>query len=38
MMAYDLENIAILNIKSVDYRKFIWNMNRNVEINMLNNY
>ena len=37
MMAYDLENIAILNIKSVDYRKFIWNMNRNVAINMSNN-
>ena len=37
MMAYNLENIAILNIKGVDYRKFIWNMNGNVAINMLNN-
>ena len=29
MMAYELKNIAILNIKGVDYRCVIWNINRN---------
>ena len=37
MVAYDLENIAILNIKVVDYRRVIWNMTRNDAINRLNN-
>ena len=25
MMAYELENIAILNVKGVDYRCVLWN-------------
>ena len=36
MMAYKLENIAILNIKSVDYR-CVWNMTINDVTNRLNN-
>ena len=35
MMAYELENIVILDIKGVDYRCVIWNMTRNGAINML---
>ena len=34
-MAYELENIVILDIKGVDYRCVIWNMTRNGAINML---
>ena len=26
MMAYGLENIVILNVKGVDYRFLLWNM------------
>ena len=37
MMAYELENIAILNVKGVDYRCFLWNIARNNAINRLNN-
>ena len=37
MMAYNLENNAILNIKGVDYRCVIWNMTKNDAINRLNN-
>ena len=37
MMAYELENIAILNIKGIDYRCVIWNLIRNDAINKLNN-
>ena len=33
MMAYKLENIAILNVKSVDYRCVIWNITINDAIN-----
>ena len=29
MMAYELENIAVLNVKGVDYRCVIWNMSKN---------
>ena len=36
-MAYDLENIVILNVKNVDYRCVLWNMTRNDAINRLNN-
>ena len=38
MVAYELENSAILNVKRVDYRCDIWNMARNDAINKLNNY
>ena len=37
MMAYELENIGILNVKGVDYRRVIWNMTRNDATDMLNN-
>ena len=37
MLAYELENIAILNVKGVDYRCVLWNMTRNDTINRLNN-
>ena len=37
MMAYELENIAILNIKGDDYRCILWNMTKNDAINVLNN-
>ena len=37
MAAYELGNIAILNIKGVDYRCFIWDMSRSEAINRLNN-
>ena len=38
MMAYELENIATLNIKGVDYRCVIWSMSRCDAINnRLNN-
>ena len=28
MMAYELENVGILNIKGVNYRCVVWNMSR----------
>ena len=37
MMAYELENIAILNLKGVDYRCVLWNITRNDAIYRLNN-
>ena len=37
MMAYELESIAILNVKGVDYRCALWNMTRNDAINMPGN-
>ena len=37
MMAYELENIAILNVTGVDYRRVIRNMTRNDATDMLNN-
>ena len=36
--AYEIENIAILNVKGVDYRCVLWNTTKNDVINMLNNY
>ena len=37
-MAYKSKNIAILNVKGVDYRCILWNMTRNDAINkQLNN-
>ena len=38
MMAYELENIAILNAKGVDYRCALWNMTKNDAIDRVNNY
>ena len=37
MMAYELENITILNVKCVDYRCVIRNMTRNDAIDRLSN-
>ena len=37
MMAYEFENIEILNVKGVDYRCFLWNITRNDAINRLSN-
>ena len=36
VMAYKLENLAILNIKGIDYRCAIWNMSKSDAINKLN--
>ena len=36
MMAYELERIAILNVKGIAYRCVMWNMTRNYAINRLN--
>ena len=37
MMAYELKNIAILNVKGVDYRYVLWNMTKNYAITRLSN-
>ena len=37
MMAYEFKNIAILNVKGVDYRCVLCNMTKNDAINLLNN-
>ena len=37
MMAYELKNIVILNVKGVDYRCILWNMTKNDAINTLGN-
>ena len=37
MTAYGLKNIAILNVKGVDYRCILWGNNRNEAVNFLNN-
>ena len=29
MLAYELKNIAILNVEGVDYRCVLWNMSKN---------
>ena len=34
IMAYELENIAVLNLKGVDYRCALWNITRNDAIIM----
>ena len=37
MTAYDLKNIAILNVKGVDFRCILWGISRNEAVNRLNN-
>ena len=37
MTAYKLKNIAILNVKGVDYRCILWGNSRNEAVNILNN-
>ena len=36
MTAYELKNIAILNIKVVDFRCILWGISRNKAVNRLN--
>ena len=36
-MVYEPKDVAILNIKGVDYRCIIWNMSKSNAINRLNN-
>ena len=37
MMAYKLKNIAILNMKGVDYRCILWGISKNDVVDRLNN-
>ena len=37
MMVYDLNDFMILNIKSIDYRCYVFNMSKNDAITLLNN-
>ena len=37
MTAYELKNIAILNVKEIDYRCISWVVSRDEAVNRLNN-
>ena len=37
MTAYELKNIAILNVKGVDYRCILWVISKNEAVNILKN-
>ena len=37
MIAYELKNIAILNIKSADFRCMLWGISRDDVVHRLNN-
>ena len=37
LMVYELKIIAIVNVKSVDYRCVLWNMTENDAVNMVGN-
>ena len=37
MVADELENISIMNVKVVDYRCFLWNITKNDAVNKLRN-
>ena len=37
VMTYELKNIAILNVKGVDYRCILWGISKNEAVNILNN-
>ena len=37
MTAYELKNIAILNVKGVDFRCISWGISRNKAVNRFNN-
>ena len=37
MTAFELENIAILNVKGVDYRCILWGISKNDAVNIRNN-
>ena len=36
-MAYELKNIATLNVKGVDYRCILWSISRNEAVNRSKN-
>ena len=36
-IAYELKNIAIVNVKGVDYRCVLWGISKNGAMNMINN-
>ena len=37
MTAYELKNIAILNVKGVDFKCTLWRISRDEAVNNLNN-
>ena len=37
MAAYELKNIAIFNVKGVDFRFILWDISRDEAVNKLNN-
>ena len=37
MTAYELKNIAIMNVKGVDFRCILWGISKNEAVNRLNN-
>ena len=37
MTAFELENIAVLNVKGVDYRCILWGVSKNDAVNIRNN-
>ena len=37
MMNYDLNDFMILNIKGIDYRCYVFNMNKNDAVTLVNN-
>ena len=37
MSAYELKNIAILNVKGVDFKCILWGISRDEAVNRLNN-
>ena len=38
MTAYELKDIAILDVKGVDYRCILWDISRNEAVNFVNNF
>ena len=38
MTAYELKNIAILNVKGIDYRCILWGISKNEAVIILNNF
>ena len=37
MTSYELKNIAMLNVKGVDFRCILWGISRDEAVNRLNN-
>ena len=38
MTAYELKNIAILNVKGVGFRCILWSISKDEAVNRLNNF